>query len=144
MPLYIPQMCCDIYIQPNITLFIKLKPKHIEIHPMSNQCRFFLSFFLMDTLVQSNLYIHCIYEYVYVILKTTLIQNFIHVMMQLGEMGLELMACMGFIIYFIFICITAFFLRSVKLWVLFLFLTYVYYGFCTSEIECNSHAGHLR
>lgn len=26
----------------------------------------------------------------------------------------------------------------------FLFLVYVYYGFCTSEIECNSHVGHLR
>lgn len=57
----------------------------------------------------------------------------------------ELMACMGFIIYFIFICITVSFLRSVKLWVVWVFLFLVYvYGFCTSEIECNSHAGHLR
>lgn len=33
----------------------------------------------------------------------------------------ELMACKGFIIYFIFICITASFLRSVKLWVVWVF-----------------------
>lgn len=58
----------------------------------------------------------------------TLIQNLIHVMLQLGEKSVlvhkravELMACMGFIIYFIFICITASFLRSVKLWVVWVF-----------------------
>lgn len=43
-------------------------------------------------------------------------------------------------IYFIFICITASPHRRVILWIL--FISSLYVGrFCTSEIECNSHAG---
>lgn len=106
--------------------------------------------FLMDTLVQSRLYIHCIYQYVYDILKKKNTNTKFRTCDVAGRNGSactgvgELMACMSFIIYLIFICITAFFLRSVKLWVPLLFVTYVCYDFCTSEIECNSDAGHLR